>query len=164
MNAAAIGLPVIVATQIATGDHEVPKGAEWDRWVFAALDHAARRHSGGALTVRLVGLDESQQLNATYRKKSGATNVLAFPGPDESMSLSAVDREFGDLVICLPIVYTEANEQGKQPLAHLAHLVVHGTLHLLGFDHGADAAAKRMERLETNIMLSLGFPDPYSIA
>jgi probable rRNA maturation factor len=164
MSSATIGLPVIVVTQIATRDDEVPNGVQWDRWVAAALDHAAKTSPGGTLTVRLVGLDESRQLNSTYREKSGATNVLAFPGPDENMELSPMDRQFGDLVICLPIVYTEANEQGKQPLAHLAHLVVHGTLHLLGFDHDVDVAAKRMEELETSIMLGLGFPDPYPIA
>jgi len=163
MNTTAIGVPVTVAMQNATGDDEWLDGAEWDRWVEAALDRAAEIHPCGRLTVRLVGLDESRQLNATYRKKSGATNVLAFPGPDENMGLSSVDREFGDLVICLPVVYTEANEQGKQPLAHLAHLVVHGTLHLLGFDHDVDAAAERMEAIETSVMLSLDFPDPYRI-
>jgi len=130
MNTTAIGVPVTVAMQNATGDDEWLDGAEWDRWVEAALDRAAEIHPCGRLTVRLVGLDESRQLNATYRKKSGATNVLAFPGPDENMGLSSVDREFGDL---------------------------------LGFDHDVDAAAERMEAIETSVMLSLDFPDPYRI-
>jgi probable rRNA maturation factor len=72
------------------------------------------------------------------------------------------DRELGDIVICLPVVYREARDQGKQAVAHMAHMAVHGTLHLLGFDHEDDSAAQRMEGLETQIMDRLGFPDPYA--
>jgi probable rRNA maturation factor len=108
-----------------------------------------------------VGLAEGAGLNSTWRHKQGPTNVLAFPGP--SGLPSGVPREFGDLVICLPVVLREAAEQGKAPVDHLAHLVVHGTLHLLGYTHDAEADAARMESLETRVLAALGIPDPYVI-
>ena len=163
MDAAPVNLPFQVALQIATGDAELPRGAEWSRWAGTALDLAAANDSSAArMTVRIVGRDESRKLNKTYRHKDRATNVLAFPGTDANELLTDEERELGDLVICLPIVHGEAQQQGKQPLAHMAHLVVHGTLHLIGFDHQDDVNAERMEQLETQIMERLGFPDPYN--
>lgn len=168
--------PAQVALQIATSDQVVPAGVDWVAWVDAALDAARSAPQGaaelgastrpsGAMTVRLVGRSESQHLNETFRRKSGPTNVLAFPGfAGDDPVLGAVadaDSELGDLVICLPVVYTEAAEQGKTPLAHMAHLVVHGTLHLAGFDHEDDDAAEEMEGLETEVMMRLGYLDPY---
>lgn len=160
--------PVHVALQIATSDQVVPEGVDWVVWADAALDAAkagARSRPAGAMTVRLVGRSESQHLNETFRQKSGPTNVLAFPGyagDDPALGVMPdAHSELGDLVICLPVVYKEAAEQGKTPLAHMAHLVVHGTLHLAGFDHEDDDAAEEMEGLETDVMLRLGFADPY---
>lgn len=164
--------PVHVALQIATSDQVVPEGVDWVVWADAALDAAldaakagARSRPAGAMTVRLVGRSESQHLNETFRQKSGPTNVLAFPGyagDDPALGVMPdAHSELGDLVICLPVVYKEAAEQGKTPLAHMAHLVVHGTLHLAGFDHEDDEAAEEMEGLETDVMLRLGFSDPY---
>jgi len=159
MNAA-----VEVAVQIATGDEKVPPGADWQAWVNTALDAAeVDVRLAGCVTLRLVGRQESQHLNEMYRHKLGATNVLAFPGA-VSPALPDADRELGDLVVCLPVVHDEAEAQGKAPLAHLAHLVVHGTLHLAGFDHDEPAAAARMEALETQVLLGLGFPAPYESA
>jgi probable rRNA maturation factor len=130
----------------------VPRGADLPAWVAAAA--GARRR--GAVTVRLVGMAEGRRLNENFRGKRGPTNVLAFPaGP------GAAHAELGDLVICLPVVQREAREQGKKPLHHLAHLVIHGTLHLLGHDHDRDAAARKMEAAEVRILGRLGFPDPY---
>lgn len=126
----------------------------------AAVEGGVRASAGGALSLRLVGLDEGAELNSTWRHKSGATNVLAFPGPPEALP-PGVPREFGDLVICLPVVLREAAEQGKPPVSHLAHLVVHGTLHLLGYTHDGEADAARMEALETRVLAGLGIPDPY---
>ncbi|MFW2405189.1 MAG: rRNA maturation RNase YbeY [Gammaproteobacteria bacterium] len=152
---------VKVAVQIATSDDEVPPGAKWNAWVAAALAGAELdTRVTGCLTLRLVGRKESQHLNEMYRHKLGPTNVLAFAGarselPDE-------EDELGDLVICLPVVHDEAEAQGKSPLAHLAHMVVHGTLHLAGYDHDNERAAARMEALETKAMLGLGFPAPYA--
>jgi len=133
----------------------VPDGADFDAWIAATLGAAA----SGALAIRLVGLAEGAALNSTWRKKAGPTNVLAFPGPADLPP--GVPREFGDLVICLPVVLGEAAEQGKPPLHHLAHLVVHGTLHLLGHTHDGEADAARMEALETRVLAGLGIPDPY---
>lgn len=163
MDAVPVKFPFQVDLQVATGDAELPGGAEWSRWAGAAVDLAATDGSSAArMTVRIVGRDESRKLNKTYRHKDSATNVLAFPGTEKNALLAEDERELGDLVICLPIVYGEAAQQGKQPLAHMAHLVVHGTLHLIGFDHQDDISAERMERLETQIMRRLGFLDPYN--
>ena len=152
---------VRVAVQIATGDEAVPHGAEWDAWVGAALRAAeADLRLDGCVTLRLVGRMESQHLNETYRHKLGATNVLAFPGA--SPGVPGEEAELGDLVICVPVVHDEAKAQGKSPLAHIAHLVVHGTLHLAGYDHDNESSATRMEALETLVMRRLGFPDPYA--
>ena len=89
--------------------------------------------------------------------------MLAFPPPDLAAAglPDELPAEFGDLVICLPVVVREAAEQHKAPLAHLAHLVVHGTLHLLGHTHDAEADTARMEGLETAVLAALGFPEPY---
>jgi len=155
---------VHVALQIATSDEAVPPGADWQAWVNNTLDAAEiDMRLAGCVTLRLVGRKESQHLNEMYRHKLGATNVLAFPGAADA-ALPEADRELGDLVICLPVVHDEAESQGKAPLAHLAHLVVHGTLHLAGFDHDEPSAAARMEALETQVMLGLGFPAPYESA
>jgi probable rRNA maturation factor len=152
---------VAVAVQVATGDDEIPSGADWQGWVTAAVRAAELDpRAVGCVTLRLVGRAEGRHLNETYRHKPGATNVLAFPARVDP-ALPAGERELGDLVICLPVVRDEAAEQGKMPLAHLAHMVVHGTLHLAGFGHAAAAAAARMEALETRILLGLGFPGPY---
>jgi probable rRNA maturation factor len=156
---------VKVAVQIATGDDEIPPGAEWAAWVQAAVAAAEiDARMAGCVTLRLVGRDESQHLNEMYRQKSGPTNVLAFPGhaPGGNEALvSELDRELGDLVVCLPVVHDEAGQQEKSVLAHLAHMIVHGTLHLAGFDHEDPAAATRMEALETHVMIGLGFQAPY---
>lgn len=150
-----------VAVQLATSDDDIPPGADWNTWVSAALAAAeVDVRVAGSVTLRLVGRNESQHLNEVYRHKLGATNVLAFPGSSDA-ALPDGDNELGDLVICIPIVHDEAESQGKSPLAHLAHLVVHGTLHLAGFDHENDVSARQMEALETAVMLDLGFPAPY---
>ncbi len=143
--------PPAVELQVATRAAALPEGTDLAGWVLAA---GAGGH--GAVTIRLVGWPEGRRLNERFRGKAAATNVLAFPagpGPDTS--------ELGDLVICLPLVLREAREQAKAPLAHLAHLVVHGTLHLLGHDHDQPAAARKMEGREVRILRRLGFSNPY---
>ena len=163
MDAASASRPLRVDLQVATDDGELPKGADWSRWAGAALNVASPANGlATRLTVRIVGNEESRQLNKTYRQQNAATNVLAFPGSDQNELLAVDERELGDLVICLPIARLEAQQQGKQTLAHMAHLVVHGTLHLIGYDHEDDVTAGQMEELETKIMRRLGFPDPYS--
>ncbi|OEC58292.1 MULTISPECIES: rRNA maturation RNase YbeY [Aeromonas] len=110
------------------------------------------------VTVRIVDEAESNELNLTYRGKDKPTNVLSFPfeaPPGLELPL------LGDLVICRQVVEREAEEQGKPLMAHWAHMVVHGSLHLLGYDHIEDEEAEEMEALERDIMLELGFADPY---
>lgn len=110
------------------------------------------------LTVRIVDTEESHQLNHDYRGKDKPTNVLSFPfevPPGMELDL------LGDLIICRQVVEKEAEEQNKPLLAHWAHMVVHGSLHLLGYDHIEDDEAEEMESLETEIMQAMGFEDPY---
>lgn len=110
------------------------------------------------VTVRIVDIEESHQLNLDYRGKDKPTNVLSFPfeaPPEIELDL------LGDLVICRQVVETEAKEQNKPLNAHWAHMVVHGSLHLLGYDHIDDEEADEMESLETEIMQDMGFEDPY---
>ncbi len=145
--------PVFI--QFAAPRRGVPAVRSLRTWAWAALDGAA-----GELTLRIVGEAEGRRLNARYRHHRQATNVLSFassPLPDGSRPL------LGDLVICAPVVMREAAEQGKPARAHWAHLVVHGCLHLLGYDHQYDTQAERMEAREREILLRLGFPDPYRV-
>lgn len=136
--------------QRAVAARGVPGPARLRRWARAAL---GRR--GGELTVRIVGPAESRALNRRYRGKDQATNVLSFP--------SDAPGVLGDLVICAPVVRREAREQGKRGAAHWAHMVVHGVLHLLGFDHIRPADARVMEARERAILARLSYPDPYQI-
>ncbi|EEP91625.1 metalloprotease [Yersinia kristensenii ATCC 33638] len=110
------------------------------------------------VTIRVVDEAESHELNLTYRGKDKPTNVLSFPfeaPPEIELPL------LGDLIICRQVVEQEAVEQEKALLAHWAHMVVHGSLHLLGYDHIVDDEAEEMESIETEIMQNLGYPDPY---
>jgi probable rRNA maturation factor len=112
-----------------------------------------------ALCIRVVGKAESQRLDLRFRGKDKPTNVLSFPASTAEQARSGA---LGDLVICAPVVAAEAREQGKPLDSHWAHMVVHGTLHLLGYDHEQSRAARRMEGLEVEILRGLGYHDPYS--
>jgi probable rRNA maturation factor len=134
----------------------VPAEADFMRWAGAA---GAGLPEGTEVAVRVCDETESAALNSRYRGKSGPTNVLSFPAelpPGVDLPL------LGDLVICAPVVAREAAEQQKDPLAHWAHMVVHGILHLRGHDHVEAAEAARMEALEVSILADLGLPDPYN--
>ena len=144
-----------VEVQIASQAQGLPSVAQIQCWAQAALSRA-----GGTpeLTVRVVDEAEGGRLNRIYRKASGPTNVLSFPFESpKQVQLSLV----GDVVICAPVVEREAREQNKTTEAHWAHMVVHGTLHLLGFDHQCENDATRMESEERRILAELGFSDPY---
>ena len=119
------------------------------RWIRAALDAPAE------ITVRIVGADEGQTLNRTYRGKDYATNVLTF-------DYSHAPLVIADLVLCAPVLQREAREFGVTLEAHYAHLLVHGTLHAQGHDHEVPAEARVMEARETELLLALGFADPYA--
>ena len=139
-----------LAVQYPGGKDQAPTRPQVRRWVRAACATQAE------VTVRFVGGAEGRSLNRDYRRKDYATNVLSFP-------YEANERVCGDLVLCLPVVQREAREQGKPLEAHFAHLIVHGMLHLQGYDHesGQDDA-DRMEAAERDILKALGYPDPYS--
>ncbi|WP_319243370.1 rRNA maturation RNase YbeY [uncultured Propionivibrio sp.] len=135
-------------------DDELPQRPAIRTWVRRALDVDGPR--GGQITIRFVDEDEGRTLNRDFRHKDYATNVLSFPYDDDPVVC-------GDLVVCTPVVRREAGEQGKSPKAHCAHLIVHGILHLQGYDHetGEDDA-KAMEDKERVILAALGFGDPYA--
>lgn len=162
-RAGAESIVLEVRVQRASSGPGTPPDRDLSDWAAAALpglDHAAE------LTVRLVDEEESRRLNAQYRQQDKATNVLSFPsGSDEALrQLLAESGEpvpLGDLVICVPVVAREATEQGKSTRHHWAHMVIHGVLHLAGYDHEVSEDADIMEARERAIMDQLGFPDPY---
>lgn len=131
------------------------------RWVGRALEHAlmppdTRAGQPVALTLRIVDADEGRTLNAAWRQRDYATNVLTFEyGADPSGLIS------GDIVLCLPVLQQEARDQHKPFLHHAAHLVTHGVLHALGYDHIQADEAEHMEALETAILAAQGIPNPY---
>jgi len=143
--------------QIASEAPDLPSEADFRSWCELAL---RQRQNDSELTIRLVDEAEGRELNKTWRHKDYATNVLSFPAdvPDELLDIPLL----GDLVICAPVVTREAAEQGKSAQAHWAHLVIHGCLHLLGYDHIDDAEAEEMEGLERELLAELGHPDPYA--
>ncbi|MDQ2694089.1 MAG: rRNA maturation RNase YbeY [Pseudomonadota bacterium] len=141
--------------QVASAAPGLPAAAAIRRWAAAALNGTGRR---GEITVRIVDAGESAALNETYRRKAGPTNVLSFPF---AAPPGVKSRLLGDIVLCAPLVAAEAAAQGKTAEAHWAHLVVHGVLHLLGYDHQHDTEAAAMEAEETRILAGLGYPDPY---
>jgi probable rRNA maturation factor len=133
---------------------DVPGEDEIRRWLTAALTEQDIE-----LTVRLVDGEEMSELNHQYRHKQGPTNVLSFPFENPPGVSSGI---LGDIVICAPVVRCEAREQEKTVLSHWAHMVIHGALHLQGYDHENEQDALEMEAQETRIMMQLGFPEPYT--
>ena len=132
----------------------VPSEQQFQQWIAAALQEPYHQFEQ---TIRIVGETEGRELNSRYRGNASATNVLAFPGANELLDYDCL----GDLVICAPVVAAEAQAQGKPLEAHWAHLVVHGMLHLQGFDHQNDVDTRQMEALEIKILDSLGYNNPY---
>ena len=134
----------------------LPQDEELIQWVSEVL--TTEQHGDAELTIRFVSEVESAELNEQYRHKTGSTNVLSFPfeAPDE-VEINLL----GDLIICTDVVKKQAIEQHKQELAHWAHMLVHGMLHLLGYDHLTDEEANIMESKETQILSQLGYSDPY---
>lgn len=150
--------------QVATDSPGVPPESAFGRWAASALEG---RRARAAMTVRVVDPAEGAALNLRFRGLDRPTNVLSFPFepppglPAQGGDGGCLDGLIGDLVICADVVEREAREQDKDPTAHWAHMVVHGVLHLLGYDHAAEAEAAEMEGLETSILEGLGFPRPY---
>ncbi|MFD2179396.1 rRNA maturation RNase YbeY [Veronia pacifica] len=143
--------------QVATSDTDnLPTEKQLSQWFEQAIKPFRQQ---AEVTVRIVDEFESQSLNRDYRGKDKPTNVLSFPfdaPPGIELDL------LGDLIICRQVVEREAQEQNKEVYAHWAHMVVHGSLHLLGYDHIDDQEAEEMESLEMRVMEELGFPNPYA--
>ncbi|WP_404363874.1 rRNA maturation RNase YbeY [Marinobacter sp.] len=143
-----------VDIQRATDVSDLPADSELEHWAA----HAWQSDESSEVTLRIVDREESAQLNSLYRHKTGPTNVLSFPF--EAPAGITVPLA-GDLVVCAPVVEDEAREQGKTLRAHWAHMVIHGMLHLQGYDHLADDEAELMEALEIGLLKDLGFGNPY---
>lgn len=144
-----------IDVQIASCVSDLPAVEQFEAWARAAL---ADIEGELELTVRVVDEAEGADLNQTYRHTAGPTNVLSFPfEAPEPVKTGLI----GDVVICAPVVLREAGEQGKTSSAHFAHMVIHGVLHLLGYDHQQAPEAERMENHERRILAAMGFPDPY---
>lgn len=149
-------MSALLDLQIACENNACPSEEQIQRCLDTVF--AAQQVSEQEITVRLVEKQESQQLNSAYRGKHKPTNVLSFPfesPPGITLNL------LGDLVICADIVSEEAEQQNKSVVHHWYHMLVHGTLHLLGFDHIKDSDADQMESLEIAILAKLGIDDPY---
>jgi probable rRNA maturation factor len=163
-------LKLSVTVQFAGARRGVPHSRSLNRWAQAAADEIKlpprQRAASRDLTIRVVGAAESRKLNRTWRGKDKPTNVLSFPAAPNLASAwtpaSSVPVVLGDLAICAPVVAREAREQGKPAQAHWAHMVVHGVLHLLGYDHEVDRDAAIMEARETAILARLGYSNPYA--
>ena len=153
---------VKVEVQKACDAESLPEEGEIRRWLTSAVAAAARpEHRRCEIVVRVVGEEESRELNRRFRGHDRPTNVLAFPASAPPAGPRLRWLPLGDLVLCGPVVEREAAEQGKAAAAHWGHLLVHGALHLLGYDHALDAEAAAMEGLETRILAEHGYPDPY---
>ena len=159
---------VMVTVQYVSDEPDLPDKQRLVEWVSTVLQNQDNTYlpanerlkfnSTLELTIRIVDEAESQQLNETWRKQTGPTNVLSFPfanPPGITLPL------LGDMVICAPLVLREAEQQHKSIDAHWAHLVIHGTLHLLGYDHLDEDQAQQMEQLEILALHHLGYPNPY---
>lgn len=136
-----------------------PEATELQGWAEAACADLAGLLG---LVVRIVDEADSQALNLEYRGKDRPTNVLSFPfEAPPGIPAELLEPQLGDLVICAPVVAREAKDQGKSLTAHWAHILIHGVLHLRGYDHIQEAEAEAMEKLEVRILADLGFADPY---
>ena len=154
-------MPHLIDLQVACTTDELPSQAQLQLWVETALSTASQTTQTFELTIRLVESPESQQLNNQYRGQDNPTNVLSFPfDVPEGLTLNLL----GDLVICADVMKKEAVLQNKDLFDHWAHLVIHGCLHLLGFDHISDFAAVEMEAIEIAALATLNINNPYLLA
>ena len=148
-------MAVTIELQNDDGLPEVPGEHDFSAWVGAALQD---EYTSLEQTIRVVGSEEGRELNRRYRGRDAPTNVLAFPYDGAELGYECL----GDLVLCAPVILAEAAEQGKPAMAHWAHLVVHGMLHLQGFDHDQEPRRECMEALEIKILGTLGYTNPYN--
>ncbi len=148
---------MLVDVQIVSTREGLPAVMDIEQWSKATL---RALHTSAQLCVRIVDEDEAARLNETYRGRSGPTNVLSFSFDATQCTEPPL---LGDVIICAPVVVREAAIQHKSSSAHYAHMVVHGTLHLLGHDHATQSQAEAMEALEREIIVGLGFANPYAL-
>ena len=154
---------MIVDIQVASDSPTIPDDEEIASWVNCVL-HDQHKPDASEISIRIVDEAEIAELNASYRNKTGPTNVLSFPfeaPPGLPADDATLPGLLGDVIICAPVVAREALEQDKTNKSHWAHMVVHGTLHLLGYDHQTDQQAGEMESLEQQLLSRLDFPNPY---
>ena len=149
---------LLVDVQRASDGANGPADQILEDWVRAAIGGRVE----GELVVRIVGEAESADLNGRFRGRPSSTNVLSFPAADDWPSVDGEPAAIGDLVICAPVLAREAQEQSKAEVAHWAHIVIHGVLHLLGYDHESEADAERMEAEERRLLAEFGIGDPYA--
>jgi len=149
-------MPLEIDLQIAVSAQKIPTRDKFQAWADAAGNACGCDNK--ELTIRVTDEDEVADLNSRYRHKTGPTNVLSFPFEDPP---GVMTNMLGDLVICAPVVQREADEQDKAAEAHWAHMLIHGVLHLCGYDHIDSQQAGEMEALETGIITGLGYPPPY---
>ncbi|MEC9375682.1 MAG: rRNA maturation RNase YbeY [Pseudomonadota bacterium] len=148
--------------EIAVDNFELDFKEDIETWVTSAIFASEFYFENNvSVNIKIIDEDESQELNNLFRSVASATNVLAFPVGDFVFPFNNSSTELGDLAICMPIINRESIDQGKDCKAHLAHMVIHGTLHLIGFDHDTKKSAGKMELLEKLVMEELGFLDPY---
>lgn len=159
---------ILIERQIAVKDEQdIPTPEQMELWARTSFEHVGYTKDC-EFTARFVEPAEVQELNATYRGKDKPTNVLTFPFEEPDLPEEAeaeVESEgvyLGDLVICVDVLRKEAQEQQKTYIEHAAHLIVHGCLHLLGYDHITDEEAQEMEGLEVEILAKLGYANPYA--
>jgi len=152
-----------VDIQVACDDVGIPSEADIQSWIEDAVRGAGAADAGNVeVAVRVVDAGEIQMLNSLYRKQDKATNVLSFPADEIDGRPHDASRLLGDVVICASVVVAEAEEQNKPLADHWGHMLVHGTLHLLGFDHESGVEAARMESLEAKILAARNVTDPYA--
>lgn len=156
---------LVVDVQVACKSPDIPSAKQIKYWVISAVERSGKCLADGAeLSVKLVDTDEMRSLNHEYRNKDKVTNVLSFPAGEIAGLPVEAGQALGDIVVCAAVVSDEAAQQGKAVGDHWAHMLVHGTLHLLGFDHESDAEAVEMEGLEARILASNGVADPYAMS
>lgn len=160
----AVAAAAEIEVQYATARAGIPHAASLRSWAQAALAQSRTRPRGRvqAVTLRIVATAEGRKLNRQWRGKDKPTNVLSFPS-GQPLAPGDEPESLGDIVICAPVIRREAVEQGKTARAHWAHMVVHGILHLLGYDHESERDAVVMEALERRLLARAGFPDPYQL-
>lgn len=155
-------MPAIIELQNIVNSREIPSEIKFQLWVDCALGIVGSEMQQPEVTIRVVSKEESRQLNSEYRQKDKPTNILSFPFEIPEMIPAEEFSEYlGDLVVCEDVLNLEASQQNKTLEAHWAHLVVHGILHLLSFDHIEENEAEEMESLEIKILAELGISNPY---